>query len=151
MRAVIQRVHRGEVAVAGEVVGAIGPGLVVLVGCGQGDGERDLAWIVDKIVHLRIFADDAGRMNRSVLDVGGGVLWVSQFTLYGDARRGRRPAFTDALEPVAAQALYEAGVPRLRAAGVATVATGRFGADMQVTIVGDGPVTICLDSTSASP
>ncbi|MBP6841864.1 MAG: D-aminoacyl-tRNA deacylase, partial [Kofleriaceae bacterium] len=99
MRAVVQRARRGQVSVDGEVVGAIGPGLVVLVGAGAGDGDDDLAYIVDKLVGLRIFADDAGKMNRSLLEVGGGVLWISQFTLYGDVRKGRRPAFTGALEP----------------------------------------------------
>lgn len=146
MRAVVQRVLRAQVTVAGEVVGAIGPGLCVLVGAGQGDGEPDLAYVTDKLVNLRIFADDDGKMNRSVLDTGGGVLLVSQFTLYGDARKGRRPAFVDALEPVAAERLYEQLVARVRAAGVADVATGRFRADMQVELVNDGPVTILLDS-----
>ncbi|HEX7704594.1 MAG TPA: D-aminoacyl-tRNA deacylase, partial [Kofleriaceae bacterium] len=106
----------------------------------------DLAYVVDKITHLRIFADDAGKMNRSVLDVGGGVLVVSQFTLYGDARQGRRPAFTGALEPVAARALYEQALDAIRAAGVARVEAGEFGADMKVDLSNDGPVTILLDS-----
>jgi D-tyrosyl-tRNA(Tyr) deacylase len=149
MRAVVQRARRGQVSVDGEVVGAIGPGLVVLVGAGAGDGDDDLAYIVDKLVGLRIFADDAGKMNRSLLEVGGGVLWISQFTLYGDVRKGRRPAFTGALEPVAARALYERGIERLRAVGVTEVATGRFAADMQVELVNDGPVTILLDSRRA--
>ncbi|MBP9202641.1 MAG: D-tyrosyl-tRNA(Tyr) deacylase [Kofleriaceae bacterium] len=149
MRAVVQRARRGQVSVDGEVVGAIGPGLVVLVGAGAGDGDDDLAYIVDKLVGLRIFADDAGKMNRSLLEVGGGVLWISQFTLYGDVRKGRRPAFTGALEPAAARALYERGIERLRAAGVTEVATGRFAADMQVELVNDGPVTILLDSRRA--
>jgi D-aminoacyl-tRNA deacylase len=146
MRAVVQRVTRGQVSVAGEVVGRIDRGLVVLLGAGAGDGEADLAYVVDKIVNLRIFADDDGKMNRSVLDVGGGVLCISQFTLYGDARKGRRPAFIDALEPVAARALYDQALTRLAAAGVATVAAGVFAADMQVELVNDGPVTILLDS-----
>jgi len=146
MRAVVQRVRRAQVEVAGEVVGRIGRGLLVLLGAGTGDGEADLAYVVDKVVGLRIFPDDDGKMNRSVLDVGGGVLCVSQFTLYGDARRGRRPAFVDALEPVAARALYEQSLDRLRAAGVAEVAAGVFGGDMQVELVNDGPVTILLDS-----
>ena len=146
MRSVVQRVRRAEVTVEGAVVGAIGPGLCVLVGAGAGDGEPDLAYTVDKLVNLRIFADDAGKMNRSVLDTGGGVLLVSQFTLYGDARKGRRPAFVDALEPVAAERLYDQLVARVRAAGVADVATGVFRADMQVELVNDGPVTILLDS-----
>ncbi|HTM21967.1 MAG TPA: D-aminoacyl-tRNA deacylase [Kofleriaceae bacterium] len=146
MRAVVQRVSRAQVTVDGRVVGAIGPGLCVLVGAGQGDGPEDVRATVDKIVNLRIFADGEGKMNRSVVDVGGGVLAVSQFTLYGDARKGRRPAFVDALEPVAAQALYEQVVAGLRAAGVREVATGVFRATMAVELVNDGPVTILLDS-----
>ena len=127
-------------------MGAIDHGLLVLLGAGAGDEEPDLAYVIDKIVGLRIFADDAGKMNRSVLDVGGGVLCVSQFTLYGDARKGRRPAFVDALEPVAAKAFYEQALGRFAAAGVARVAAGVFAADMQVELVNDGPVTILLDS-----
>ncbi len=146
MRAVVQRVLRAQVTVDQRVVGAIGRGLCVLVGAGAGDGAADVAYTVDKIVNLRIFADEAGKMNRSVLDLVGGVLLVSQFTLYGDARKGRRPAFVDALEPVAAQALYEDVVAGVRAAGVGEVATGVFRADMQVELVNDGPVTILLDS-----
>jgi D-aminoacyl-tRNA deacylase len=146
MRAVIQRVSRAQVTVDGAVVGAIGPGLCVLVGAGQGDGPEDVRATVDKIANLRIFADDEGKMNRSVLDTGGEVLAVSQFTLYGDARKGRRPAFIDALEPVAAQALYEQVVDGLRAAGIRKVATGVFRASMAVELVNDGPVTILLDS-----
>lgn len=146
MRAVVQRVTRARVTVAGRVTGAIDHGLLVLLGAGAGDTETDLAYVVDKVVNLRIFADDAGKMNRSVLDVGGGVLVVSQFTLYGDARQGRRPAFTGALEPVAAKALYEAALVQIRAAGVARVEAGEFAADMAVELVNDGPVTILLDS-----
>jgi D-tyrosyl-tRNA(Tyr) deacylase len=126
--------------------GAIERGLVLLLGAATGDGPADLAYIVDKTVSLRIFADDAGKMNRSVLDVGGGVLCVSQFTLLADVRGGRRPAFLGALEPVAARALYEAALTALRAAGVARVEAGEFGADMAVALVNDGPVTILLDS-----
>ncbi len=128
------------------VTGAIERGLLVLLGAGAGDGPADLSYIVDKVVNLRIFPDDAGKMNRSVLDVGGGVLVVSQFTLYGDARQGRRPAFTGALEPVAARALYEQSINALRTAGVARVEAGEFAADMKVELVNDGPVTILLDS-----
>src|SRR5690349_9947969 len=106
MRAVVQRVSRASVTVEGRVTGAIERGLLVLLGAGAGDGDADLAYIVEKTANLRIFPDDAGKMNRSVLDVGGGVLVVSQFTLYGDARTGRRPAFVGALEPIAARALY---------------------------------------------
>jgi D-tyrosyl-tRNA(Tyr) deacylase len=146
MRAVVQRVTRASVTVDTRVTGAIERGLLVLLGAGAGDGPADLAYIVDKIVNLRIFPDDAGKMNRSVLDVVGGVLVVSQFTLYGDARQGRRPAFTGALEPVAAKALYEQALGALRAAGVARVEAGEFAADMKVELVNDGPVTILLDS-----
>ena len=146
MRAVVQRVSRASVTVDTRVIGAIDRGLLVLLGCGTGDTAADLAYIVDKVVNLRIFPDDAGKMNRSVLDVGGGVLVVSQFTLYGDARQGRRPAFTGALEPVAARALYEQSLLALRAAGVARVATGEFGASMQVELCNEGPVTILLES-----
>jgi len=128
------------------VTGAIEQGLLVLLGAGAGDGPTDLAYIVDKIANLRIFPDDAGKMNRSVLDVVGGVLVVSQFTLYGDARQGRRPAFTGALEPVAAKALYEQALIALRGAGVTRVEAGEFAADMKVELVNDGPVTILLDS-----
>ena len=146
MRAVVQRVTSASVTVAGEVVGAIEGGLLVLLGAGAGDGASDLAYIVDKLVNLRIFADAAGKMNRSVLDVAGEVLVVSQFTLYGDARQGRRPAFTGALEPVAAKELYLRALDAIRAAGVHRVEAGVFAADMQVALVNDGPVTILLDS-----
>ncbi|HTJ43553.1 MAG TPA: D-aminoacyl-tRNA deacylase [Kofleriaceae bacterium] len=145
MRAVVQRVTRASVTVGGEVVGRIDRGLCVLLGAGAGDAEPDLAYVVDKIVGMRIFSDDAGKMNLSVQDVGGGVLCISQFTLYGDARKGRRPGFTDALEPVAAKALYEQALARIAAAGV-PVAAGIFAADMQVELINDGPVTILLDS-----
>jgi len=145
MRSVVQRVTRAQVTVDGAVVGAIGRGLCVLVGAGAGDGEADLAYTADKLVNLRIFADDAGKMNRSVLEVGGGVLLISQFTLYGDARKGRRPAFVDALEPVAAERLYSELVARVRAFGVAEVATGVFRADMAVELVNDGPVTLLVE------
>src|SRR5215467_2657776 len=146
MRAVVQRVARAKVTVGDRVTGAIDAGLLVLLGAGQGDTAADLDYIVDKVANLRIFADDAGKMNRSVLDIGGSVLVVSQFTLYGDARQGRRPAFTGALEPAAARALYEQSLDRLRAAGVAKVQAGEFAADMAVELINDGPVTILLDS-----
>lgn len=146
MRAVVQRVTRASVTVATRITGAIEQGLLVFLGAGAGDGASDLAYIVDKIANLRIFADAAGKMNRSVLDIGGGVLVVSQFTLYGDARTGRRPAFTGALEPVAARALYEQSLVGLRAAGIARVEAGEFAADMAVDLLNDGPVTILLDS-----
>jgi D-tyrosyl-tRNA(Tyr) deacylase len=146
MRAVVQRVSRAKVTVGDRVTGAIGPGLLVLLGAGRGDTEADLAYIVDKVANLRIFADDAGKMNRSVLDVGGGVLVVSQFTLCGDARGGRRPSFIGALEPARARRLYEQALGELRTAGVIDVQAGEFAADMAVELVNDGPVTILLDS-----
>jgi D-tyrosyl-tRNA(Tyr) deacylase len=146
MRAVVQRVSRAKVTVGDRVTGAIDGGLLVLLAAGQGDTATDLAYIVDKIANLRIFADAAGKMNRSVLDTGGGVLVVSQFTLYGDARQGRRPAFTAALEPVAARALYEQALAKLRHAGIAHVQAGEFAADMAVELCNAGPVTILLDS-----
>ena len=149
MRAVIQRVTRAKVTVDGQITGAIDAGLLVLLGAGDGDTEADLGYIVDKTANLRIFADAAGKMNRSVLDIGGGVLVVSQFTLYGDARTGRRPAYTSALEPVRARALYEQALDALRRAGVAQVQAGVFAADMAVELVNDGPVTILLDSRKA--
>lgn len=132
--------------VGDEVTGEIGLGLLVLLGAGTGDGANEVDYMIDKVANLRIFADDAGKMNRSVLDVGGGILAVSQFTLYGDARKGRRPAFTQALEPTAAEALYERFVAGLRAAGVARVESGVFGAMMSVELTNEGPVTILIDS-----
>src|SRR3954471_23576235 len=146
MRAVVQRVTRASVTVDGQVTGAIDRGLLVFLGAGAGDGPTDLAYVVDKIVNLRIFPDDAGKMNRSVLDISGAVLVVSQFTLYGDARQGRRPAFTGALEPAAARALCEQALTGLREAGVVRVEAGEFAAHMAVELVNDGPVTILLDS-----
>lgn len=146
MRAVVQRVSKARVVVDGRVVGEVGRGLCVLVGAGDGDGERDARYLVDKVVGLRIFPDEAGKMNRSVLDSGGGVLAVSQFTLYGDARKGRRPAFTSALEPERAEALFDTFVAGVRGAGVSPVATGVFGAMMDVELTNEGPVTILLDS-----
>ncbi|MGN6109059.1 MAG: D-aminoacyl-tRNA deacylase [Kofleriaceae bacterium] len=146
MRAVVQRVTRAKVTVGDRMTGEIDRGLLVLLGAGAGDGDGDLAYIVDKIANLRIFSDEAGKMNLSVLDIAGGVLVVSQFTLFGDARQGRRPSFIGALEPVAARALYERSLDALRTVGVARVAAGEFAADMAVELVNDGPVTILLDS-----
>ncbi|MCX5746944.1 MAG: D-aminoacyl-tRNA deacylase [Proteobacteria bacterium] len=146
MRAVVQRVTRASVTVADRVTGEIDQGLLVFLGAGAGDTEIDLQYIVDKVANLRIFADEAGKMNRSVLDVAGGVLCVSQFTLYGDARQGRRPAFTGALEPIAARALYDRSLVLWRAAGVVRVEAGEFGADMAIDLRNNGPVTILLDS-----
>ncbi|HHY46538.1 MAG TPA: D-tyrosyl-tRNA(Tyr) deacylase [Firmicutes bacterium] len=145
MRAVIQRASYGRVTVGGEVVGEIERGLVVLVGVGQGDGPGDAEYLAEKTAHLRIFPDDEGKMNLSALDVGAGVLAVSQFTLYGDCRKGRRPGFSEAASPDAAFALFCDYISRLRRLGL-KVETGRFGASMLVEIHNDGPVTILLDS-----
>jgi D-aminoacyl-tRNA deacylase len=145
MRAVVQRVSEASVQVAGAVVGQIGSGLAVLVGVKQGDTEADARYLAEKTTHLRVFADPEGRMNLSVQERGGGVLVVSQFTLYGDVRRGRRPSYAEAAAPEAAESLYLRYCDLLREAGLA-VETGRFGAMMEVRIVGDGPVTILLDS-----
>jgi len=145
MRAVVQRVARAEVRIDGERAGAIGRGLLVLVAAGEGDGDDAVAWLADKVSTLRIFPDDAGQMNRSVADAGGALLVVSQFTLYGDCRKGRRPSFVRALAPEPAERLYDAFVARLRATGL-PVETGRFRADMQVELVNDGPVTLLIDS-----
>jgi len=145
MRAVVQRVTRASVTVDGEVIGGIGHGLVVLLGIGRDDTKVEAAYLVDKISALRIFDDGEGKMNLSVKDVGGGLLIVSQFTLYGDVRRGLRPSWIDAAPPEVAEPLYEFFVRQARAA-VANVATGKFQAMMQVELVNDGPVTILLDS-----
>ncbi len=145
MRAVIQRVSRARVTIGGEDVGAIGPGLLAYVGVAEGDDEADGAYIADKIRHLRVFKDAAGKMNLDVAAVGGAVLVVSNFTLLGDARKGRRPAFTAAAEPTIANDLYEKLCDRLRAAGI-EVRTGRFQEMMAVEAVNDGPINILVDS-----
>lgn len=145
MRAVVQRVSRADVHVGDELVGAIGVGLLVLLGVGRGDGVDQAHVVADKIAALRIFPDGAGRMHQSVRDVGGGVLVVSQFTLYGDVRRGNRPSFTTAAAPEDAEPLVEVVVRRLRDVGL-DVAEGRFGATMAVTSTNDGPITIVLDT-----
>lgn len=145
MRAVVQRSAAARVDVGGRTIARIDGGLVVLLGLAPHDGDAEVAWIVDKLVHLRVFTDHAGKMNLSVLDVEGEVLVVSQFTLYGDARRGRRPSFAGAARGPDAEAVYNEVVAGLRAAGVSTV-TGRFGATMDVTLTNEGPVTILLDS-----
>jgi D-tyrosyl-tRNA(Tyr) deacylase len=145
VRAVVQRVTTAKVTVAERVTGEIAAGLLVLLGVDQGDGPSDLQYITAKIRDLRIFADDEGKMNRSVLDIQGSVLVVSQFTLSGDARNGRRPSFATAAPPQIARALYEEVVRELRAGGL-RVETGEFQAMMQVSLVNDGPVTILLDS-----
>ncbi len=146
MRAVLQRVTRAEVSVDGVTVGRTGPGLAILVGVRVGDGDEEARWLAGKTANLRIFADDEGRSSRSVLETGGGALVISQFTLYGDARRGRRPSFSDAAPPECAEPLVDRFVAYLRAEGVSEVQTGRFGAHMKVTLTNDGPVTILLDS-----
>lgn len=144
MRIVLQRVTRARVAVGERVTGEIGPGLLLLVGFTDGDGEEALAWMAEKVAGLRIFADDEGKMNRSVQDAGGALLVVSQFTLYGDTRKGRRPSFVEAARPEIAIPLYERFLERLRATGL-VVQTGEFGAMMQVELVNDGPVTLILE------
>jgi D-tyrosyl-tRNA(Tyr) deacylase len=145
MKAVIQRVTRASVEVEGRIVGRIGAGLLVLLGVAKGDDERDLSYLLEKLQTLRIFGDDQGKMNRSLVDVGGALLLVSQFTLLGDTSKGRRPGFDLAASPEAARALYEQAVERLRSAGL-TVETGVFGAHMQVELLNDGPVTFIVDS-----
>jgi D-tyrosyl-tRNA(Tyr) deacylase len=149
MRVVLQRVSRARVVVGDEVVGSVERGLLVLLGVAPTDSEADARWLADKVVNLRIFPDESDKMNRSVADVAGGVLVVSQFTLYGDSRKGRRPSFIGAAGPEIAVPLYEAFVNAVRALGV-PVATGRFGAMMQVELVNDGPVTLILESPSNS-
>jgi D-tyrosyl-tRNA(Tyr) deacylase len=145
MRAVVQRVHEASVRVDGEIVGCIGRGVLVLLGVGRGDTEEDVDYMADKVVNLRIFPDDAGHMNLSTLDVRGEVLAVSQFTLYGDTRRGRRPGFIEAAPPDEAKRLYALFVEKVKAAGVQT-AEGIFQAMMDVSLVNHGPVTILVDS-----
>jgi D-aminoacyl-tRNA deacylase len=147
MRAVVQRVTRARVVIDGETVAEIEQGLLVLLGVTHDDTAENAVWLADKIVGLRIFNDADGKMNRAVGDIGGGVLVVSQFTLYGDCRKGRRPSFIDAARPEVAIPLYETFVNAVKALGL-PVATGRFGAMMQVELVNDGPVTLILDSKS---
>jgi D-tyrosyl-tRNA(Tyr) deacylase len=145
MRALLQRVSHASVTVDGKVVGKIGQGLLIFLGVGQGDGEAQMKLLADKIVHLRIFEDDAGKMNLSLLNIGGQALVVSQFTLYADVRRGRRPGFTYAAPPEIAEPLVERFQEAIAAHGI-HVAGGIFGATMQVELVNQGPVTIWLDS-----
>jgi D-tyrosyl-tRNA(Tyr) deacylase len=144
VRVVLQRVSRAAVRVDGQTVGAIGRGFVVLAGFAPADGESALAWMAEKIAGLRVFTDREGKMNLPLADVGGAVLAISQFTLYGDASKGRRPSFTDAAPPEVAQGLYERFVEMLRQRKV-PVETGRFGAMMEVEIVNDGPVTLVME------
>ena len=146
MRALLQRVSRASVAVDGAAIASIGNGLVVLVGVGHGDEDATAAALARRITELRIFRDEEGRTNRSIIDTGGAALVVSQFTLYADTARGRRPGFTDAADPALAERLYQAVAAGLRVAGVADVQTGSFGAEMAVELVNDGPFTIWLDT-----
>jgi D-tyrosyl-tRNA(Tyr) deacylase len=146
MRVVIQRVSQGKVSVEGETIGQIGPGLVILLGAGHGDGRAEADRLADKIAHLRIFGDAEGRTNLSILDVEGKALVISQFTLYADCRKGRRPSFVHAAPPDVAAPLVDYFAERLRQAGIRCVETGEFGAKMLVEISNDGPFTIFLDS-----
>jgi D-tyrosyl-tRNA(Tyr) deacylase len=148
MRVVLQRVKRAEVRVEGRVTGKIGPGFLILAGFAPTDAEATLEWMADKILGLRLFGDDEGKMNRDLAEVGGGVLVVSQFTLYGDARKGRRPSFIDAAPPEVAIPLYQKFVATLKEHGARSnivVETGEFGAMMDVELVNDGPVTLLLE------
>lgn len=146
MRVILQRVKKGAVRVEDQVVGAVDQGFVILVGVGHQDGDEQALWLARKIAGLRVFEDEAGKFNLSVLDVGGGCLVVSQFTLYADARKGRRPSFTEAAPPEVAEPLIARFADMLRQAGVGRVEMGVFGARMQVEIQNDGPVTIILDT-----
>ena len=148
MRTVVQRVVRAVVRVDEQLVGSIGQGVLVLLGVAEGDSAADADFMAQKIVELRVFDDEAGKMNRSLAEVGGSVLAVSQFTLLGDCRKGRRPSFTDAARPELALELFNHFVAQVQARGV-TVATGQFGAHMEVELVNDGPVTLLLDSRQA--
>ena len=148
MRAVVQRVNQAQVSVEGSIVGRVELGVCVFVGVGRDDSELDAAQLADKVVGLRIFEDDAQKMNLSVLEVGGALLAVSQFTLFGDARKGKRPSFSEALEPVRAEALFEQFCAECRTRG-AQVETGRFRTQMRVTLDNDGPVTILIDTKRA--
>jgi D-aminoacyl-tRNA deacylase len=149
MRAVVQRVSWAKVEVGGETTGAIDRGLLVYLGAGKGDGDADRAYVLSKILGLRIFENEEGKMDRSVVDVGGSLLVVSQFTLYGDVRKGRRPSFDAAMPPEEAERAYEAFVGEARAQGM-RVETGRFRADMKVSSLNDGPVTIWIDSARSA-
>jgi len=145
MRAVVQRVREARVEVDGQVVGRIGPGLLAFVGAGKGDTEADARWLVDKVLHLRVFEDEAGKMSRDLADIDGGLVVVSQFTLYGDVSRGRRPSFDAAMPPAEAERLYDRFVEMARAKWP-KVETGRFRAEMRVLADNDGPVTILIES-----
>lgn len=146
MRAIIQRVSFAKVESEGELLGEIGPGLLLLLGITHDDGPSDIEWLTRKALQLRIFNDEAGKMNRSLVEAGGGLLVVSQFTLYADSRKGNRPSFTRSAPPARAVPLYEQFLAVLRRDFSGPLASGRFGADMQVSLLNDGPVTILLDS-----
>ena len=146
MKALVQRVTEGSVTVDGQVIGSIGKGLVILFGAGRGDSEKDVDYLAEKCANLRIFEDEAGKMNLSLLDIGGEALVISQFTLYGDCRKGRRPGFSDAADPAEAEQFYEHFLTKIAQAGVKNVQHGKFGADMQVKIFNDGPGTFMLES-----
>jgi D-tyrosyl-tRNA(Tyr) deacylase len=148
MRAVIQRVKSAQVYVDGRLAGGIGNGLLIFIGVGKGDDENDISYMVSKLPDLRIFEDTSGKFNLSLRDLNGGMLIVSQFTLFGDCRKGRRPSFTDAEEPITAKDLYERLINRLKGQGI-PVQTGEFQAKMEVHLVNDGPVTLLLDSKKA--
>ena len=145
MRALVQRVSRASVAVQGETVGEIGAGFVVLVGVSRDDDEADADYIVNKVAHLRVFADEQGKFNRSAMDVGAELLLISQFTLHADTRKGRRPSFVDAAPPTLAEPLFDRTVAKFRESGL-RVATGVFQAHMMVSLINDGPVTIMIES-----
>lgn len=145
MRTVVQRVSKAQVSIEGDVKGVIGKGLVILLGIRREDTTKELQWLVDKVVHLRIFEDESGKMNKSLTDIGGEMLIISQFTLYGDCRKGRRPGFSTAAPPAIAEPLYQLFIEEVKAKGI-TVATGTFQAEMQVELINDGPVTLLLDS-----
>ena len=151
MKAVIQRVTEASVTIDGQVVGEIGHGILLLLGVCPQDGEKEAAWLADKVVNLRIFTDNEDKMNLSLMDVGGEMLVVSQFTLYGDCKKGRRPSYTDAARPEIADPLYQYFVRCIQDVGVPKVATGQFGADMKVALVNDGPVTLILDTAEIMP
>ena len=145
MIALIQRVNRAQVEVAGKIVSEIGPGILLLLGIGRNDGPQDIEYIAEKTVHLRIFGDEQGNMNRSLLDTDGAILVVSQFTLLADTRKGRRPSFSNAAQPQVAEPLYRQAIESFRHYGI-RVGEGAFGARMQVSLMNDGPVTIIIDS-----
>jgi len=147
MRLVVQRVTRGSVSVDGEVIATIEVGVCVFLGIGTGDEEKDADYLVDKVAHLRIFSDEAGKMNRSLTDIDAEALIVSEFTLYGDCHQGRRPSFSRALPPAAAEKLYDYFIHKMRSIGV-NVKAGRFRSTMHVNLINDGPVTLILDSPS---